>query len=81
MFFCLFFLLKTKRKKWEKKTTSTSGEIDEDTSDTGAKDINYDILHDDTIEDFSFSSAREQAKKRFLRDQQEIMLKQTKEQE
>jgi len=65
----------------EKKTTSTSGEIDEETSDTGAKDINYDILHDDTIEDFSFSSAREQAKKRFLRDQQEIMLKQTKEQE
>ena len=64
----------------DRPTTSTS-EIEEETSDTGARDIDYSVLYDDTIEDFSFSSAREQAKKRLLRDQQEMMLKQIQEQE
>ena len=64
----------------EKRTTSTS-EIEEETSDTGGKDIDYAVLYDDTIEDFSFTSAREQAKKRLIREQQETMLKQIKEQE
>jgi len=64
----------------EKKTTSTS-EKDDETSDTGGKDIDYAVLYDDTIEDFSFSSAREQAKKRLLRDQQQKMLEQVKQQE
>ena len=61
-------------------TTSTS-EIDEETSDTGAKDIDYSVLYDDTIEDFSFTSAREKAKQRLLREQQQMMLKQIEEQE
>jgi hypothetical protein len=64
----------------ETQTTSTSG-LDDETSDTGAKDIDYAVLYDDTIEDFSFSSAREKAKKRLLLDQQEMMLNQIKEQE
>jgi hypothetical protein len=64
----------------EKLTTST-GELDDETSDTGGKDIDYAVLYDDTIDDFSFSSAREQAKKRLLREQQETMLQQVKEQE
>jgi hypothetical protein len=64
----------------EKQTTSTS-ELEEETSDTGGKDIDYAVLYDDTIEDFSFTSAREKAKKRLLRDQQEIMLQQVQEQE
>jgi hypothetical protein len=64
----------------EKKTTST-GELDDETSDTGGKDIDYAVLYDDTIEDFSFTSAREQAKKRLLRDQQDVMLQQIQEQE
>jgi hypothetical protein len=63
----------------EKETTSTS-ELEE-TSESGAKDIDYAVLYDDTIEDFSFTSAREQAKNRLLRNQQEIMLQQIKEQE
>jgi len=64
----------------EKETTSTS-ELEEETSESGAKDIDYAVLYDDTIEDFSYTSAREQAKKRLLRDQQEIMAQQIKEQE
>ena len=64
----------------EKETTSTS-EFDEETSTSDSKDIDYAVLYDDTIEDFSFTSAREQAKKRLLRSQQEIMLQQIKEQE
>ncbi|CAF1625880.1 unnamed protein product, partial [Adineta ricciae] len=64
----------------EKQTTSTS-ELEDETSDTGAKDIDYAVLYDDTIEDFSFTSAREQAKKRLLRQQQQTMLEQVKEQE
>ncbi len=64
----------------EKQTTSTS-EVDDDTSDTGGKDIDYSVLYDDTIEDFSFTAAREKAKQRLLRDQQQMMLKQIKEQE
>jgi hypothetical protein len=60
---------------YEKETATTS------TSDTDGKDIDYAVLYDDTIEDFSFTSAREQAKKRLLRDQQEMMLQQVKEQE
>src|SRR5690606_34375452 len=64
----------------EKETTSTS-ELDEETSTSGGKDVDYAVLYDDTIEDFSYSSAREQARKRLLRDQQEIMLQQIKEQE
>ncbi len=64
----------------ETRTTSTS-ELEEETSDTGGKDIDYAVLYDDTVEDFSFTSAREQAKRRLLRDQQEIMLKQRNEQE
>ncbi|CAF4219525.1 unnamed protein product, partial [Adineta steineri] len=64
----------------EKRTTSTS-EVDEETSTSDGKDIDYAVLYDDTIEDFSYTSAREQAKKRLLRNQQEIMLQQIKEQE
>jgi hypothetical protein len=64
----------------EKVTTSTS-EVDDETSTSGGKDIDYAVLYDDTIEDFSFTSAREQARKRLLRDQQEMMLQQIKEQE
>ncbi len=64
----------------ENRTTSTS-ELEEETSDTGGKDIDYAVLYDDTIEDFSFTSAREQAKKRLLHEQQQIMLQQAKEQE
>ncbi len=64
----------------ERETTSTS-EMDDETSTSGGKDIDYAVLYDDTIEDFSYTSAREQAKKRLLRDQQEIMLQQIKEQE
>jgi hypothetical protein len=64
----------------EKQTTSTS-ELDDETSDTGGKDIDYAVLYDDTIEDFSFTSAREQVKKRLLREQQEVMLQQVQEQE
>ncbi len=63
----------------EKGTTSTS-EFEE-TSTSDEKDIDYAVLYDDTIEDFSFTSAREQAKNRLLRNQQEIMLQQIKEQE
>ena len=58
----------------DRHTTST-------TSTSGGKDIDYAVLYDDTIEDFSYSSAREQAKKRLLRAQQEIMLQQIREQE
>ena len=52
---------------------SSSSSSDDETSDTGTKDkdIDYAVLYDDSIEDFSFSSAREQAKKRLLRQQQE----------
>ncbi|CAF3495663.1 unnamed protein product [Adineta steineri] len=64
----------------DKRTTSTS-ELEDETSDTGGKDIDYAVLYDDSIEDFSFTYAREQAKKRLLREQQETMLKQIKEQE
>ncbi|CAF0948850.1 unnamed protein product [Adineta steineri] len=64
----------------EKRTTSTS-ELDDETSTSDGKDIDYAVLYDDTIEDFSYTSAREQAKKRLLRNQQEIMLQQIKEQE
>ena len=64
----------------QRPTTSTS-ELDEETSDTGGKDIDYAVLYDDTIEDFSFTSAREKAKQRILHDQQEVMLQQIKEQE
>ncbi|UJR31216.1 hypothetical protein I4U23_018720 [Adineta vaga] len=64
----------------EKRTTSTS-ELEDETSDTGGKDIDYSVLYDDTIEDFSFTSAREQARRRLLREQQETMLEQVREQE
>ena len=60
---------------------SDSSSSEEETSDTGGKDIDYAVLYDDTIEDFSFTSAREKAKQRLLRDQQETMLKQIQEQE
>lgn len=60
---------------------SDSSSSEEETSDTGGKDIDYAVLYDDTIEDFSFTSAREKAKQRLLRDQQEAMLKQIQEQE
>ena len=60
----------------EGQTTSTS-ESDDETSDMGAKDIDYAVLYDDTIEDFSFTSAHEQKQKRLLREQQEMMLKQS----
>ncbi|CAF0774920.1 unnamed protein product [Didymodactylos carnosus] len=62
-------------------TTSTDEVDDEESSDTGNKDIDYSVLYDETIEDFSYSGAREQAKKRLLRDQNEEMLRQNKEQE
>jgi hypothetical protein len=60
---------------------TTSSELDDETSTSGGKDIDYAVLYDDTIEDFSYTSAREQARKRLLRDQQEMMLQQIKEQE
>jgi len=63
----------------ETRTTSTSG-MEDETSDTGGKDIDYSVLYDDTIEDFSFSSAREKAKQRLLSEQQKIMEQQTKQQ-
>ena len=62
------------------RTTSTSG-VEDETSDTGAKDIDYSVLYDDTIEDFSYTSAREKAKRRLLHDQQKIMEEQAKEQQ
>ncbi|CAF3706390.1 unnamed protein product [Rotaria sordida] len=64
----------------KEKTTTTSG-VEEESTDISGKDIDYSVLYDDTIEDFSYTSAREQAQKRILRDQQEMMLQQIKEQE
>ncbi|CAF3829821.1 unnamed protein product, partial [Rotaria sp. Silwood1] len=62
-------------------TTTTTNEIEEESADPSGKDIDYSVLYDDTIEDFSYTSAREQAQKRILRDQQEVLLQQAKEQQ
>ncbi|CAF0927977.1 unnamed protein product [Rotaria sordida] len=65
----------------DKEKTTTTSEVEEESTDISGKDIDYSVLYDDTIEDFSYTSAREQAQKRILRDQQEMMLQQIKEQE
>ena len=54
---------------------------DEDPNDMSGKDIDYSVLFDESVEDFSFTSAREQAKKRILRNQREVMLQQIDKQE
>jgi len=59
------------------KTTSTS-----ELEDEGGKDIDYSVLYDENIEDFSYTQAsREQAKKRLLKEQQEEMHRQQIEQQ
>ncbi|CAF1445166.1 unnamed protein product [Rotaria sordida] len=63
----------------EKETTTD--EIEEESSDLGGQDIDYSVLYDDTVDDFSYTSAREQAKKGILRDQKEGILEEAKEQE
>ncbi|CAF4310404.1 unnamed protein product, partial [Rotaria sordida] len=54
----------------KKTTTTTTNKIEQEPTDLSGQDIDYSVLDDDTIEDFSYSSAREQAKKRILLDQQ-----------
>ncbi|CAF3831377.1 unnamed protein product, partial [Rotaria sp. Silwood1] len=53
---------------------TTANEIQEESTNLCGKDIDYSVLYDDTIEDYSFTSARKQASKRILHDQQEVML-------
>ncbi|CAF3957804.1 unnamed protein product [Rotaria sp. Silwood2] len=65
----------------DEKTTTSTNEIEDESTDLSGKDIDYSVLYDDTVEDFSYTSAREQAQKRILRDQQEVMLQQANEQE
>ncbi|CAF3362511.1 unnamed protein product [Rotaria sp. Silwood2] len=65
----------------DEKTTTSTNEIEDESTDLSGKDIDYSVLYDDTVEDFSYTSAREQAQKRILRDQQEVLLQQAKEQE
>ncbi|CAF0990434.1 unnamed protein product [Rotaria sordida] len=54
----------------KKTTTTTTNKIEQEPTDLSGQDIDYSVLYDDTIEDFSYTSAREQAKKRILLDQQ-----------
>ncbi|CAF4878701.1 unnamed protein product [Rotaria sp. Silwood1] len=60
---------------------TTTNELEEESTDLSTRDIDYSVLYDDTIEDYSFTSARKPAQKETLHDQQEIMLQQVKEQE
>ncbi|CAF3633127.1 unnamed protein product, partial [Rotaria sp. Silwood2] len=55
-------------------------EIEDESTDLSGKDIDYSVLYDDTIEDYSFTSARKQAQKQTSPYQQEEMLQQPKEQ-
>ncbi|CAF4547585.1 unnamed protein product [Rotaria sp. Silwood2] len=62
------------------KTTKLTNEIEDESTDLSGKDIDYSVLYDDTIEDYSFTSARKQAQKQTSPYQQEEMLQQPKEQ-
>ncbi|CAF3320971.1 unnamed protein product [Rotaria socialis] len=62
-----------------KKKTTTTAKSEEESTDTSENDVDYSVLNDESIQDFSFTSAREQAKKRILHDEEEFTLKQAKE--